>query len=94
MHGPDGTDYPNKSVYRVVEKPKRLEFSNVGGHADDPHLTCEMKVTFEESNGKTEVTLRMLFPSANAFEHAKERGVEKGGTEAFSRLDNLLTSRT
>ena len=40
MHGPDGTDYPNRSVYIEVAKPERLVFSNVGGRADDPHLTC------------------------------------------------------
>ena len=93
MHGPDGTDYPNKSIFRVVEKPKRLEFSNVGGYVDDQHLTCEMRVAFTESNGKTEVTLRMLFPSSKALEHAKDHGAARGGSEAFTRLHDLLTNR-
>ncbi len=56
MHGPDGTDYPNKSVYTEIERPERLAFSNVGGRADDPHLTCQMCITFEETRGKTRLT--------------------------------------
>ncbi len=94
MHGPDGTDYPNKSVYSKVEKPERLVYSNVGGKADDPHLTCQMTVTFEETDGKTEVTLRMLFPSMDAVGHAKEYGAEEGGHETLARLATFLVEAT
>ena len=31
MHGPDGTDYPNKIVYREIVKPERLVYD----HGDD-----------------------------------------------------------
>lgn len=90
MHGPDGTDYPSRSVYTEIEKPERLAFSNVGGKADDPHLTCQMYVTFEETDGKTKLTLRMLFPSADAAERAKELGAEVGGHESLDRLANFI----
>jgi len=86
MHGPDGADYPNKSVYIEVEKPRRLVFSNTGGKADDPHLTCQMCVTFEEIGGKTKLTLRMIFPSTDAVSRAKKYGAETGGYETLGRL--------
>lgn len=94
MHGPDGTDYPNKSVYTEIEEPKRLAFSNVGGKADEPHLTCQMDVTFEEANGKTMLTLRMLFPSVDAAGRAKELGADAGGNESLERLSNVLRGAT
>jgi uncharacterized protein YndB with AHSA1/START domain len=31
MHGPDGTDYPNRIVYREIVKPERLVYD----HAED-----------------------------------------------------------
>ncbi len=90
MHGPDGTDYPGRSVYIAVEKPERLIFNNVGGKAGDPHLTCRMTVTFEETDGKTKLKLRMFFPSMDAVEHAIESGVEQGGHETLARLGDYL----
>ncbi len=90
MHGPDGTDYPSKSVYTEVEEPKRLAFSNVGGRAGDPHLTCQMYVTFEETRGKTKLTLRMVFPSADAAGRARELGAEAGGIESLERFDEFV----
>ena len=86
MHGPDGTDYPGRGVYTEVERPKRLAFSHVGGKADDPHLTCRMCVTFEERDGKTRLTLRMIFPSAAAAGHARALGADPGGHESLARL--------
>ena len=90
MHGPDGTDYPGRAVYREIEKPLRLTFSHVGGRAEDPHLTCEFCVTFEELGGKTQLTLRMIFPTARAAAHARELGAEGGGTESLERLARAL----
>lgn len=90
MHGPDGTDYPGRSVYSEIEEPARLAFSHVGGKADDPHLSCEFSVTFEELDGKTKLTLRMIFSSMAAAEHARELGAEQGGTESLERLAGIL----
>jgi len=92
MHGPDGTDYPGRSVYTETEKPKRLAFSNVGGKADDPHLTCEMSITFEDVQGKTKLTLRMVFASVEAAEHARELGAQDGGIESLERLADFMAA--
>src|SRR6185295_14579773 len=31
MHGPDGTDYQNKSIYREIVKPERISYTHVSG---------------------------------------------------------------
>src|SRR5215470_16562244 len=58
MHGPDGTDYPNRIVYREIVKPQRLVYD----HAEDkpdPVVDFRTTVTFEElGSGRTKVTLR------------------------------------
>src|SRR4051812_41260515 len=37
MHGPDGTDYPNRTRYLEVEKYSRLVYDH-GGHDDRPPM--------------------------------------------------------
>lgn len=90
MHGPDGTDYPGRGVYREVAEPAYLAFSHIGGKADDPHLTCEFSATFEEVDGGTELTLRMVFPSVAAADYARERGAGEGGAQSLERLAEAL----
>src|ERR1700678_444638 len=36
MHGPDGTDYPNKSIFTEVVKPERLVYAHGGGKKGGP----------------------------------------------------------
>src|ERR1700752_5075895 len=51
MHGPDGTDYPNKIVYEEIVKPEKLVYSHGSGMEGDPgfHVT----ITFEAQGEKT-----------------------------------------
>ncbi len=74
----------------VIERPKRLAFSHVGGRPDEPHLTCQMCVTLEEARGTTKLTLRMVFLSAEAAGRAKELGADDGGNETLERLANFM----
>ncbi len=96
LHGPDGTDYPNRAVFEVVDPPRCLVFFNTGGHVDDRHLTCRMTVTFQpqEVDGAralhTLVTLRMAFETVTACERAQARGAGQGGRESFARLSEWL----
>jgi uncharacterized protein YndB with AHSA1/START domain len=49
MHGPDGTDYPNKIIYREVVKPERLVYDHSGDdNPDDPHV-FQVLVTFADT---------------------------------------------
>jgi uncharacterized protein YndB with AHSA1/START domain len=85
MHGPDGRDYDNKVIYVEVVKPSRLVYDHVSG----PKF--QVTVTFEEENGKTKLTMRMLFDTAAE----RNRTVEvfnavDGQNQTFSRLKEYI----
>ena len=64
MHGPDGTDYPNSSIFKEVVKPERIMFSHGGGKKGGPGAHFTATWTFEALGDKTRVTIRMVFDSA------------------------------
>lgn len=95
MHGPDGTDYANDSVYLDVVKPERLVYSLAGGKEGAPQTACEVTVTFEEQGSKTRLTLRMLFLSAQARDTViKTYGAIEGGQQTLARLAEFLPQLT
>ena len=91
MHGPDGTDYPNKIIFDEVTAPERLVYTNSGGKKGGPFAQFQNTVTFEEQSGKTKLTMRMLFPSAEARDLViKEYGAIEGGNQTLGRLAEYL----
>jgi uncharacterized protein YndB with AHSA1/START domain len=91
MHGPDGTDYPNKSVFIEVVKPERIVFSHGGGKKGSRGVSFEATWTFEARGNKTLITLRSVFPSAEARDYVvKEYGAIEGGNQTLDRLEELL----
>ena len=70
MHGPDGVNYQNKSVFVEIAKPERIVFQHVSG----PHF--EMTVSLAEDGGKTKLTWRMLFESATECDKVKKFAVD------------------
>ena len=92
MHGPDGKDYPNKSIFIEVVKPERLVYSHAGGRKGDPGAQFETTVTFEEFNGgKTKLTMRMVFPSAEKRDEVvRFYKADEGGNQTLSRLEEFL----
>ena len=88
MHGPDGVDYPNKITYLEIVKPERLVYDH--GDKGEPgyfHVT----VTFDDQGGKTELTMRSVFPSAAERDEVvrKYRAIE-GGNQTLDRLGERL----
>lgn len=83
MHGPDGTDYPNKSIFVEIAKPERIVFDHVSGHV------FRVTTTFFEQNNKTKVIFRMLFESVAEYEKVKQIIIEKN-EENFDRLETEL----
>jgi len=49
MQGPDGKDYPNKSIFIEVVKPERLVYSHAGGRKGDPGAQFETTVSLRNS---------------------------------------------
>jgi uncharacterized protein YndB with AHSA1/START domain len=88
MHGPDGTDYPNKVVFLEVVKPERLVY--VHGDEGDPdqfHVT----VTFAEESGKTTLTMRSVFRTTAERDCVAEKfGAVEGMKQTLGRLEEYL----
>lgn len=88
MHGPDGTDYRNESVYVEVVPPSRLVYDHVTGP------TFRATATFEEEDGKTRVTLRMVFESAEKRERVeREFGAVEGAKQTFAKLAEYVAKQ-
>lgn len=91
MRGPDGTDYPNHSIFTEVVKNERLAYSHGGGKEGGTPADFHATVTFEKDGEKTRVTLRMLFKSAALRNQiATEYGAIEGGKQTFARLAEHL----
>lgn len=87
MHGPDGTDYPNRIVYQEITRPERLVFLH-GEDVDDDPGAFHVTVTFDDLGGRTRVTQRMLFATA-----AQKAGVEQfGAVELGKQTLNKLAA--
>jgi uncharacterized protein YndB with AHSA1/START domain len=61
MHGPDGTDYKNKSVFREVVLHKKIVYE----HVSAPKFIST--ISFEEQGEQTHLTWHMLFESVEEF---------------------------
>jgi uncharacterized protein YndB with AHSA1/START domain len=94
MHGPDGTDYPNKSLFTEVLPYERLRYMLSGGKRGGPAAQFEMTTTFEDYGDKTLLTMRMVFASAKARdENVREYGSIEGGKQTLERLAEHLSAR-
>lgn len=93
MHGPDGTDYPNRVVYTEIKNPELLKYDHFDEYEDDgrpPHF--KQTITFTEANGKTKVDMKLLFPTVEKREEASEFGAVEGGNQTLTRLAEFLIS--
>jgi len=61
MHGPDGTDYKNKSIFKEIVPFKRIVYE----HISAPKFITT--IDFEEQGEQTLINWHMLFESAEQF---------------------------
>ena len=92
IHGPDGTNYPNKSVFREIVPFERIAYSHGGGRENGPGVSFMATWTFEDAGvGKTRLTLRQRFSSPDQRDFVvKEFGAIEGGKQTFERLAEYL----
>lgn len=55
MHGPDGTNYDNESIFTEVEKHKKIVYNHISGH----EFTATIQ--FEVKGKQTHIHWQMLF---------------------------------
>jgi uncharacterized protein YndB with AHSA1/START domain len=86
MHGPDGTDYPTRIVFRTIEPKTRIVYTNDWDLAG-ALLDFTVVVDFVAEGARTRLSLHMTFADEAAMRTAVERyGVLRGGVETFERI--------
>jgi uncharacterized protein YndB with AHSA1/START domain len=91
MHGPDGTDYDNRSVFTAIEVPARIEYDHYAG--DSTNLHFHAVITFEEVEKGTRVNLRLIVADAGTRDGFVKFGAVEGGYQTLGRLAAYLASR-
>lgn len=91
MHGPDGTDYPNHSIFVEVTPPERVVYRHAGG-VKERGGACFLGIwTFEDKGGRTLVKIRLRFGSSGEKEHTeKQYQAIEGGNQTLARLEAYL----
>lgn len=89
MHGPDGTDYKNRSVFREVIKCKKLVYE----HVSAPKFIATIE--FEAQGNQTLLTWHMLFESKEQFiQVVKTFKADEGLAQNIDKLQTYLKSKT
>lgn len=88
MHGPDGTNYENKTIYHEVEEYSRLVYDH-GGNDDRPPL-FRVTVVFSEKNGQTKMEMTMALSTPEAAQEIKKFIKKAGGEATWDRLSEYL----
>ncbi|HTW33209.1 MAG TPA: SRPBCC family protein [Rhizomicrobium sp.] len=90
MHGPDGRDYQNHITFDEIVAPERISFhhSDADGAESAHHRTV---VTFEDAGGKTKLTMRLVFSSAEERDRVvREYGAAEGLKQTVGRLGDYV----
>ena len=94
MHGPDGRDYQNRITFDEIVKPERIAYHHGGGDDVEP-VQFRTTVTFDDLGGRTRVTLRGEFPSAEERARViREYGADKGLVQTLARLAEYVAGMT
>jgi uncharacterized protein YndB with AHSA1/START domain len=92
MRGPDGNDYSWKGTYRELQPPTRMISTEAFLLGDAWTNESVNHVSFEERDGKTHVTNRVVYASKADRDGHLGAGMEGGMNETFERFDELLAS--
>lgn len=88
MHGPDGTNYENKTIYHEVVEFSRLVYDH-GGNDDRPPL-FRVTAVFTDLKGKTKLEMTMAFATGEVAKEMKKFIKAAGGESTWDRLAEFL----
>jgi uncharacterized protein YndB with AHSA1/START domain len=84
----DGTDeFFMHGTYREVDAPARLVNTEFFGEMPEPAV---LTTTFEEADGRTTLTVRVLYPSREVRDAALGTGMTSGWSRSYDRLVDYL----
>lgn len=88
MHGPDGTDYKNKSVFKEVVPLKKIVYQ----HVSSPKFVATIE--FEAQGEQTFLSWHMLFETAEQFiQVVKTFKADEGLKQNIEKLNVYLQGR-
>ena len=85
MHGPDGTNYPNRFIFRTIDAPHILAYDHDNGGEGDFDHKFFGEVELKDEAGKTRIELRLNEQSIAARDAIAKYAVE-GGKQNLDRL--------
>ncbi|WP_345953147.1 SRPBCC family protein [Mucilaginibacter sp. PAMB04168] len=86
MHGPDGTDYLNKSIFKEIIPFKKIVFEHF-----NPHFITT--VVFEAIGQETQIDWSMLFDTADMREIAiKAHKADEGQKQNVEKLERYVAN--
>lgn len=86
MHGPDGTNYKNKSIFKEIILHKKLVYEHITG----PKFVAT--VEFQAQGDQTFITWHMLFESAEEFiQTVKTFKADEGLKQNVEKLNVYLS---
>ena len=84
MHGPDGGNYANESVFVEINAPEKI----ILNHISHPHF--QLTATFEEvSKEKTKLIFEQVFETVELYNKVKGFAID-ANEENMDRLETLL----
>ncbi len=90
MHGPDGTDYPNKIVFTEVVKPERLVYAH-SSDDENPAIHFHNTIIFEKQGNKTNIIMTAVFASAEVRDKVvKAANAVEGGKQTLRKLEEYI----
>jgi len=88
MHGPDGTDYKNKNIFKEIVQYKKIAYEHVTG----PKFLAT--ITFETQGKKTKVDWHMLFETREEFiQTVKTFGADEGLKQTAARMVDYVNNQ-
>ena len=85
MHGPDGTDYPNRSIYKEIIQFEKIVFEHF-----NPHFITT--VLFEAKGEETQIDWTLLFDTAEMRETIiKVHKADEGQKQNLEKLEKYLS---
>lgn len=95
MRGPDGTEYPNKSVFKEIVPMERIVYSHGGGTKGQRGVNFVATWTFEAlAPDKTRLTIKMVAASEDDRDFVVQKyGAVEGGKQTLTRLSEHLAGK-
>lgn len=90
MIAPDGTVFPNHHRYAVFDRERGIDYTLHWGENGPKHADATAR--FEDLDGKTRVTLKMVFVTPEEYEQAKGFGAIELGLQTLGKLARFVSA--